>query len=108
MKADILRVTTAAPDLASAKELARGAVTARLAGNAMILGPAATVFRNLSEIDEATEYQLALSTTKEALPVLVRHLTENHPWENPDITAIPLVFASDVYLAWLHEVVNAG
>jgi periplasmic divalent cation tolerance protein len=108
MKADILRVTTAAPDLASAKELARGAVTARLAGNAMITGPVVSVFRDFGEINEATEYQLALSTTKAALPVLVRHLSENHPWENPDITAIPLVFASDVYLAWLHEVVNEG
>jgi periplasmic divalent cation tolerance protein len=38
--------------------------------------------------------------------VLVRHLTENHPWENPDITAIPLVYASDVYMTWLQEVVN--
>lgn len=108
MKADILRVTTAAPDLASAKELARGAVSARLAGNAMITGPVVSIVRNLSEIDEGSEYQLALSTTKEALPVLVRHLSENHPWENPDITAIPLVYASDVYMTWVHEVVNAG
>ena len=106
MKAGILRVTTSAPDLATAKQLARDAVSARLAGNAMIVGPAVSIFRNLSEINEATEYQLALSTTKAALPVLVKHLTENHPWENPDITAIPLVYASDVYMTWLQEVVN--
>lgn len=108
MKAEILRVTCAAPDMASAKELARGAVGARLAGNAMIIGPVATVFRNLAEIDEATEFQLALSTTKSALPALVRYLTDDHPWENPDIAAIPLIYASDVYAAWLHEVVNEG
>jgi periplasmic divalent cation tolerance protein len=108
MKADILRVTTAVPDLASAKDLARGAVSARLAGNAMITGPVVSVFRNLAEINEAEGFQLALSTTKDALPALVRHLTDNHPWENPDITAIPLVYASDVYATWLHEAVNEG
>ena len=28
--------------------------------------------------------------------------------EFEDITAIPLVYASDVYMTWVHEVVNAG
>jgi periplasmic divalent cation tolerance protein len=103
MKADLLRVTTTTPDLASAKELAHSAVGQRLAGNAQIIGPVVSVFRQLSDTDEGEEYQLVLATTNIALPSLVRHLTENHPLENAEVTAVPLSYATDVYSTWLHE-----
>jgi periplasmic divalent cation tolerance protein len=100
---DLLRVTTATPDQDSAKALASSAVAARLAGNAQIIGPVVSVFRHLGETGEGEEYQLILSTTERALPKLVEHLTENHPWQNPEVTAIPLAYATDLYATWLHE-----
>ena len=100
---DVLRVTTATPDLESAKDLARTAVEQRLAGNAQITGPVVSVYRHLGETGEGEEYALTLSTTQAALPKLVAHLTENHPWENPEITAVPLSYAPDLYETWLHE-----
>lgn len=108
MKPELLCVTTAAPDLATAKDLARGAVAERLAGNAQIIGPVVAVYRELSETNECEEYQLALFTTKAAQPKLVEHLTDNHPWENPNIIAIPLVYATDVYGTWLHQTTIEG
>ncbi len=100
---DLLRVTTATPDLDAAKALARSAVAARLAGNAQIIGPVVSVFRHLGETGEGEEYQLVLSTTTEVLPKLAAHLAEHHPWQNPEITAIPLAYAPDAYAAWLRE-----
>jgi periplasmic divalent cation tolerance protein len=108
MKFDLLCVSTATPDLATAKRLARSAVGDRLAGYAQVIGPVVSVYRELSETSECEEYQLLLSTTKAALPKLVEHLTENHPWENPNITAIPLVYATDVYGTWLHQTTIEG
>lgn len=91
------RVTSATPDLDSAKSLARSAVAARLAGNAQIVGPVISMFRHLGEAGEGEEYPLTLSTTAAAHPALEAHLVEHHPWENPEITAIPLAAASDAY-----------
>jgi periplasmic divalent cation tolerance protein len=108
MKADLLLVTTAAPDLATAKGLARSSVGERLAGYAQIIGPVVSVYRELSETGECEEFQLLLSTTKAALPKLVDHLSDNHPWENPNITAIPLAYATDVYATWLHQCTIEG
>jgi periplasmic divalent cation tolerance protein len=105
---DLLRVTTATPDQDSAKALARSAVAARLAGNAQIIGPVISVFRHLGETGEGEEFQLILSTTQAALPKLVEYLTENHPWENPEITAIPLVYATEIYATWLQEATIDG
>lgn len=103
---DLLRVTTATPDLDTAKNLARSAVAARLAGNAQIVGPVVSVYRHLGETGEGAEYQLFLSTTASAYPALEAHLTEQHPWTNPEITAIPLVAAPESYGAWLREAIN--
>jgi periplasmic divalent cation tolerance protein len=99
----LLRVLTATPDLDSAQRLARTAVTAGLAGNAQINGPLRTVFRHLGEVGEGTEYQLMLSTTKAAYPALERHLLDSHPWQNPEIVALPLAEAAAGYARWLSE-----
>jgi periplasmic divalent cation tolerance protein len=48
---DLLRATTATPDLEAARILARSAADARLAGNAQIFGPLVSVFRQLGESD---------------------------------------------------------
>jgi periplasmic divalent cation tolerance protein len=103
---DLLRVTTATPDLDTAKALARSAVAERLAGNAQIVGPVVSVYRHLGETGEGMEYQLILSTTAGAYVALEAHLIEHHPWTNPEITAIPLAAAPDSYAAWLHEATN--
>lgn len=100
---DLLRVTTATPDLESAKTLARSAVAARLAGNAQIAGPVVSVFWHLGESGEGEEYALTLSTTAAAYPALEAHLREHHPWDNPEITAVALAAAPEAYIRWLTE-----
>lgn len=100
---DLLRVITATPDLDSAKHLARSAVAAKLAGNAQITGPVISVFWHLGESGEGEEHTLTLSTTGAAYPGLEAHLREHHPWDNPEIIALPLAAAPDAYAAWLRE-----
>lgn len=100
---DLLRVTTATPDLESAKNLARTALAARLAGNAQIAGPVISVFRHRGEVGEGEEYQVILSTTAEAYLALEAHLIAHHPWDNPEITAVALAAAPDAYDRWLRD-----
>lgn len=100
---ELLRVTTATPDRDSALTLARSAVGARLAGNAQVLGPLASVFWHNGELGEGEEWQVVLSTTAEAYPDLQEHLIEAHPWRNPEITAVGIERAPDAYTRWLRE-----
>src|SRR5690242_12012370 len=101
-----LRLTTATPDQDSAKALARSAVQARLAGNAQIVGPVASVFWHNGELGEGEEWQVVLSTTAEAYPALEAHLIEHHPWKNPEITALPITHATQEYGYWLAAMVQ--
>ncbi|KOX20631.1 cation tolerance protein CutA [Saccharothrix sp. NRRL B-16348] len=103
---DFLQVTTTAADRTTAADLARSAVRARLAASAQVSGPVTSFFWHLGEQGEGEEWQVTLKTTAERYPELEAHLRREHPWDNPEVTALPLVAASDDYLAWLRRTVN--
>ncbi|MBR7837267.1 divalent-cation tolerance protein CutA [Actinospica durhamensis] len=108
MADDLLRVLTSAPDLASAQDLARSAVAAGLAGNAQVLGPVFAVFRHLGEVGEGSEFQVVLASTVQAYPALERHLLDAHPWQNPEIVALPVTHTPAAYARWLREATGGG
>lgn len=98
-----LQVSTATESREVAERLARSVVTARLAAGAQIIGPVVSVFWHLGEFGVGEEWQLLLKTSEETYPALESHLLQHHPWENPEISAVPIVAGSDAYLAWLQR-----
>jgi periplasmic divalent cation tolerance protein len=105
---DYLQVSTAAPTRDAAIELARSAVAARLAAGAQILGPATSVFWHQGELGTGEEWVLLLKTTADRYPALQDHLIGQHPWGNPEVTAVPLAVGSPAYLDWVQRTVSAG
>lgn len=102
---DYVQVTTAAETREAAAALVRSAVKARLAGSGQVLGPVSSFFWHLDEYGEGEEYKIILMTTVEGYGALEKHLIQQHQWENPEITAVPLVAGSTAYLGWLKETV---
>jgi periplasmic divalent cation tolerance protein len=103
---DYLQVTTTADNRDTAASLARSAVAARLAGAAFVSGPNTSFFWHNGELGEGQEWQVTLRTTAERYKDLEAHLLEVHPWDNPELTAVPIVKAPDAYKAWLDKSVN--
>ncbi len=103
---EALQVTTTTADRDTAANLARSAVAARLAASAQVSGPVTSFFWHLGEQGESEEWQVTLKTTAERHPELEAYLRREHPWDNPEVTAVALVQASDDYLAWLHRTVS--
>ena len=103
---DLLQVQTVAPSREAAIELARSAVEARLAAGGQIAGPVTSVVWHLGEFGTGEEWQIVLKTTVEAYDALERHLIANHPWTNPEVTAVPLGRASSSYAEWVHRVTS--
>ncbi|MFC6090380.1 divalent-cation tolerance protein CutA [Saccharothrix lopnurensis] len=104
--ADFLQVTTTAADREVAARLARSAVAGRLAASAQVSGPVTSFFWHLGARGEGEEWQVTLKTTAERYPALEAHLRHEHPWDNPEVTAVPLAAASEDYLAWLRGTVS--
>lgn len=101
--ADFLQVTTAAATRKEASTLADGAVRARLAGNAQVIGPVRSSFWHLGEFGTGEEWQVVLRTTAEVYPELEEHLISAHPWDNPEIIAVPIVAGAAACLEWLRS-----
>jgi periplasmic divalent cation tolerance protein len=61
------------------------------------------VFWHLGEFGTGEEWQLLLKTTAERYPKLEAHLEEHHPWDKPEVVALPIVAGSEAYLRWVAE-----
>jgi periplasmic divalent cation tolerance protein len=103
---EILQVYTAAGSREAAQRLARGAVRARLAAGAQIVGPVESAFWHEGSFGTGQEWQVLLRSSRRQYPRLERYLREQHEWSNPEIAAVPVVAASAAYVAWVTSVTD--
>ncbi|KAB1946095.1 divalent-cation tolerance protein CutA [Micromonospora sp. ALFpr18c] len=101
-----MQVSTAAPTRDAAVKLAEGAAAARLAAGAQVVGPVTSVFWHLGEQGTGEEWQVLLYTTDDRYPQLEAYLLDAHPWDNPQVTAVPVVRGSAAYLQWITRTVE--
>ena len=98
---DTLLVLTNLPDAASAERIARLLVEQRLAACVNILAPCTSVYRWNAAIETAAEVPLLIKTTRARYAELEAALAEAHPYELPEIIAVPLEAGLPGYLAWV-------
>lgn len=100
------QVTTTLPDQAAAERLAGVLVEERLAACAQVLGPVSSTYRWEGTIERATEWYCHLKTTAGRLPALRARIGELHPYEVPEIVAVPFVDGDAAYLRWIEQTVG--
>lgn len=71
-----------------------------LAATAQVFGPVTSVFWHKGEYGEGEEWQVLLKTTESRYAELEAHLIAEHPWDNPEVSAVQLR-GSAAYLAWI-------
>ena len=101
MSADTLLVITNLPDRASAETLARALVERRAAACVNILAPCRSVYRWKGAIETADEVPVFAKTTQDRYSLLERVVRELHPYELPEIIAVPLGGGLPAYLEWV-------
>ena len=98
---ETLLVLTNLPDADSAERISRQLVEQRLAACVNILAPCTSVYRWNDAIETASEIPLLIKTTRARYPALQAALTAAHPYELPEIVAVPLHEGLPAYLAWV-------
>jgi periplasmic divalent cation tolerance protein len=88
------------PDEAAAEKLARGLIEGRLAACANAIPGVKSFYRWQGKIETDTEIQLVIKTRSERFDELAAWISENHPYDVPEIVAIPAERVSEAYLAW--------
>jgi len=98
---DTLLVVSNLPDRASADRLARVLVDEHLAACVNIQSPCRSVYRWKGKVEEAEEFTVLIKTTRERYPQLEAAIRKNHPYELPEIIAVPLAAGLPAYLEWV-------
>ena len=96
-----LLVLTNLPDQASARALAATLVTERLAACVNLLAPCRSIYRWQGAIESAEEVPLLIKTTSERYAALEAAIRAGHPYELPEIIAVPVEHGLPEYLAWV-------
>ncbi|MGD9953439.1 MAG: divalent-cation tolerance protein CutA [Burkholderiales bacterium] len=97
----VLVVLTNLPDRASAEKLADALVDKRLAACVNILAPCRSVYPWKGEVQHDEEHPVLIKTTREAYPALEAAVRAHHPYELPEIVAVPVERGLPAYLEWV-------
>lgn len=103
-----IAVLIACPPGDIADTLARAIVEAGLAACVNRLPGMRSTYRWKGEVITDDEDLLLAKTTREAFAALEAFVVERHPYEVPEIVALPLVEGHAPYLAWLEASVDAS
>ncbi len=98
---DILLVITNLPDAASAAKLAQQLIEARAAACVNQLAPCISTYHWQGKIETVTEVPLLIKTTQAAYPRLEKLIRAAHPYELPEIIAVPVTIGLPAYLDWV-------
>jgi periplasmic divalent cation tolerance protein len=94
-------VLVTAPDLKTARALAKAALQARLIACANLVPKIESHFWWRGKIESSAEVLLVLKTQKSKLTSLEKLILAEHPYDTPEFLVLPVSAGSEKYLDWL-------
>ncbi len=91
------------PDAETARRIARELVNEKLAACANILPPIESIYRWKGAVEESAEVLVLFKSTVERFAAFEAKLKQLHPYEVPEIVALPVATGLDAYLQWVGE-----
>jgi periplasmic divalent cation tolerance protein len=96
-----LLVLTNLPDAASAEKLALALIESRAAACVNVLAACRSIYRWQGAVERADEIPLLIKTTRAAYPRVEEIVRAQHPYDVPELIAIPITHGLPAYLVWL-------
>ena len=94
-------VLVTAPDLKTARALAKAALSARLIACANLVPKIESHYWWQGKIESGAEVLLVIKTRKTRLNALEKVILATHPYATPEFLVLPLTAGSGKYLEWL-------
>jgi periplasmic divalent cation tolerance protein len=98
---DLIQVMTTIDSREDAQNIAQALVQGRLAGCVQIIGPITSVYWWQDQIETDEEWLCIAKSHQELYPRLEKTIRQVHPYDVPEILAMPVVAGNPDYLAWL-------
>ncbi|NOZ11798.1 MAG: divalent-cation tolerance protein CutA [Gammaproteobacteria bacterium] len=96
-------VITTAPDQASARKLADTLIEEGLAACVNVLDKVESIYRWQGKINRDSEYMLLIKSTQRQYSQIQQRILDLHPYELPEIIAVPISGGLSAYLDWLNK-----
>jgi len=103
MMEEYIQVFTTTEKKDDAEKIAKALVEKRLAGCIQIVGPIASTYWWKGNVETAGEWLCLIKSKKSLYKKLEKAIEEIHPYETPEIIAMPIVAGSKGYLEWLNN-----
>lgn len=96
-------VLTTCPDAKTAETIARSLVADGLAACVNILAPVRSIYTWKGQVETAEEYLLLVKSQRPQYEAIEDRIRALHPYELPEIVAVPIATGLAGYLAWLAD-----
>lgn len=101
-----LLVYCTCPEDTTAAQIASALVEERLAACANRIPAMSSTFRWQDKVQTNSEVQLILKTTDRVYPALERRILELHPYQLPEVLAVPIYGGLPGYVEWIIDSVS--
>ena len=99
----MLLVLTTMPDRRSAQRLADALVRQKLAACVSVLPGVSSTYRWKGKIEKTRESLLLIKTAKKRWKALSTFVLSRHPYELPELIALPVAAGSEKYFDWIRN-----
>jgi periplasmic divalent cation tolerance protein len=96
-----VQVLTTVSSPEEAERICDALVEARLAACVQVAGPVSSTYRWQGEVERAQEWQCLAKTEARLYPEVEAQIRRVHPYDEPEILAIPVLAGSRGYLEWV-------
>jgi len=98
-----LLVLSTCPGSITAKKIANALVADQLAACVQVIPGVQSFFRWVGKVDHKDEHLLLIKTTADRYAELESRITSLHPYELPEIVAVPISTGLSGYLSWIDD-----
>lgn len=98
---EIADVTVTADDLDWLADFTKAVVTDRLAACGNIVPRIRSIYRWDNAVQDEGEVLVTFHTRKALVPELIERVKRDHPYDTPQVLALPVISANPDYQAWV-------
>jgi|SRR5208283_1301792 len=98
-----IQISTTTETKEQAQTIAQHLVEAKLAACVQITGPTTSIYRWKGKVENAQEWLCLIKTRDDLFKKVEAAIKKMHPYETPEIIAVPIVKGSKEYLNWLDD-----
>ena len=101
MEKGYIQIITTLERKKDAERIGNILIEKRLAACIQIIGPLKSIYRWKEKIELAEEWMCIIKTKDNLYEEIERCIRDEHPYEIPEVIAVPIIKGSRGYLEWL-------